>query len=1159
MADFTHLHVHTQYSILDGASSVSGLMDKACRDGMKALAITDHGNMYGVFDFYTKARKKGIKPILGCEVYVAPEGRFVKKGKENRHYHHLVLLAKNKTGYYNLCQLVSLGFIEGFYYRPRIDRELLGQYHEGLIAMSACLAGEIPSAILAGDMDKARETIGWFKQLFGDDFYLEMQRHPTNDPEADQEVYLRQQKVNEALLVLSKETGVKLVASNDVHFVDSGDAVAHDLLLCINTDSDVEDTGRMRYTRQEWLKSPEEMEALFADVPEAIAHTMEIAEKIEEYKLDQDPIMPDFPIPKEFQNADEYLSHLTMEGARKRYKEITPSIQERIDYELGIICRMGFPGYFLIVHDFISAARRMGVWVGPGRGSAAGSVVAYCLGITEVDPLQYGLLFERFLNPDRISMPDIDIDFDNEGRDRVIEYVSDKYGRNRVAQIVTFNSMGAKMAIRDVARVLGLPLPEADRLAKMVVSDNNYKLKQQIEEIPELAEAYQSGSPLVKQTIDYAIQLEGSIRNTGVHACGIIIGRDDLINYIPMAIVRDEKGKDILVTQYEGIWMEKAGLLKMDFLGLKNISIIRNAIELIRQTRNEVVDIKNIPLDDEKTYQLFSRGDTLGIFQFESDGMRKYLRELKPNCFNDLIAMNALFRPGPMQYIPQYCARKHGREAVHYDLPQMEKILQETYGITVYQEQVMLLARELAGFTPGESDHLRKIIGKKKPEELPAVKTKFVEGCRKNGIPEDKIQKIWSDWENFALYAFNKSHSTCYALLAYQTAYLKAHYPAEYMAALLNYSDSIDDITKYMNEARRMGIEVFGPDVNESSYRFTVNNKGCIRFGLGAIKGVGEQAVRCIEEERSKNGPFKDIFDFVERVNLSAVNKKNMEALAMAGAFDSLPGIKRSQYFSADDKGMTFIEHLLRYGNKVQSEKGNVTLFGESHRAMINKPVVPDNGEWSKMEELTREKEVIGIYLSAHPLDEYRFELQSLCTHRLTALSDLSGLRNCEIVIGGMITQVKGGMTKNNHPFGTFVLEDFSGQLKISLFGKDYIAFRNYLIPNNCILIKGKVVPRIYNPLENEIKINEILMLNEASEKMIKSISIKIPLQIIDESFIGTFLSCADKGSIALGFSIYDEVENVSVKMFSRSQRVKITPALIDFLRKYEDVELKIN
>ncbi|MCK4466258.1 MAG: DNA polymerase III subunit alpha, partial [Bacteroidales bacterium] len=1034
MKDFIHLHVHTQYSILDGASNISVLMNKVKEYEMKAVAITDHGNMFGVKAFHNIARRNGIKPIIGCEVYVAKNSRFDRTEKEDRSGDHLILLAKNKTGYQNLVKLVSYAWIEGHYYKPRIDKELLEKYHEGIIASSACLGGELPKAILNEGYERAEEIILQFRELFGEDYYLELLRHKTGNPEIDEDTYKRQEIVNEKLIHFSRKHNVKLIATNDVHFINEEDAEAHDRLICLNTGTDLNDPTRLRYTKQEFFKTKEEMNDLFADIPEALENTLEVAEKVENYKLNHEPIMPDFPIPSGFENEDEYLRHLTYKGAKERYDELTDEIKERIDFELSVIKKMGYPGYFLIVQDFLKAAREMDVVVGPGRGSAAGSVVAFANRITDIDPLKYNLLFERFLNPDRISLPDIDIDFDEDGRDKVLNWVVEKYGINHVAHIITFGTMAAKMAIRDVGRVQKLPLAEADRLAKLVPERPGITLSQAYREVKELENAKSSANELISQTLKFAETLEGSVRHTGLHACGIIIGKKDLIEYLPLCI---SKESNLLVTQYDGNYVEDVGMLKMDFLGLKTLSIIKDAITNIKDSKGIEIDINNIPLDDKKTYELYSRGETTGLFQFESSGMKKYLRELKPNRFEDLIAMNALYRPGPMEYIPSFIKRKHGSEKILYDLPVMKEYLEDTYGITVYQEQVMQLSQAMAGFSRGQADSLRKAMGKKQKKVMDDLMGKFIEGCKKNGYHENKIIKIWQDWQAFAQYAFNKSHSTCYAYVSYQTAYLKSHYPAEFMAAVLsrNISD-IKKITILMAETRRMGIFVLGPDVNESFLKFMVNQDGNIRFGLGAIKGMGGNAAQTIINERKNNGNYKDCFDFVERINLYSVNKKNIEALATAGAFDCFPDVKRGQYFALDKKGSSFVENLVRYGNKVQNEKrtSQKSLFGESAGFEFIKPEIPKTEDWPKLKRLNKEKETIGIFLSAHPLDDYKFEIEHFCTATLSQFNDLESLKGKELTIAGIVTGVKTGTTKTGRPYGFLTLQDYSDSYRFALF-----------------------------------------------------------------------------------------------------------------------------
>ncbi len=1159
--NFTHLHVHTQYSILDGASNIRDLVARASGSGMTALAITDHGNMFGVKEFYNEARARKIKPIIGCEVYVAEKSRFEKTGKEDRSGYHLIVLAKNMTGYRNLVKLVSKSYTEGFYYKPRIDKELLREHREGLIVCSACLGGEVPQAIMNSSKAEAEKIILEFRELFGDDYYLELQRHPSGDPEIDKDVLDNQKTVNRHLVELGNKHGIKLVASNDVHFIKEEDAGAHDRLICLNTGKDLDDPDRLRYTRQEYLKSIDEMHALFSDIPEALENTMEIAGKIEVYDLNHLPVMPDFPIPEGFTGEDDYLRHLTFEGAKKRYRVITDEIRDRIDFELSVIKNMGFPGYFLIVQDFLNAARELGVSVGPGRGSAAGSVVAYCNYITDIDPIRYKLLFERFLNPDRISMPDIDIDFDEEGRDAVLRYVVDKYGKDRVAHIITFGTMAAKMAIRDVARVQKLPLPTADKLAKLVPERPGISLKMAYKEVKELAEERKKGDQDVINTLQFAETLEGSVRHTGLHACGIIISKNELTDHIPVCTSKDT---ELLVTQYDGNHVESVGMLKMDFLGLKTLSIIKDALETIEKSKGVRIDFNQTGLDDEKTYELFSRGETTAIFQFESPGMKKHLRELKPNRFEDLIAMNALYRPGPMEYIPTFIRRKHGREAISYEVPAMEKLLEDTYGITVYQEQVMLLSQEMAGFSGGQADSLRKAMGKKKKQEMDKLRELFTKGCLENGYEEKVVKKIWADWEAFAQYAFNKSHSTCYALIAYQTAWLKAHYPAEFMAAVLsrNISD-IKKITIFMDECRRMDIQVLGPDINDSELKFTVNREGNIRFGLGAIKGVGESAVVKIIEERESSGLFKDIYDFAERVSLHSVNKRVLEALAAAGSFDTFKDVERHQFFATDVKGSTLIENLIRYGSKIQADKvtpqGN--LFGDSPGLIYPKPEIPKADEWTKVEKLNRERDHIGIFLSAHPLDDFRLEIENLTTHSLSDLSDLRELKNREIVIAGIVNSVKEAYTKNGNPFGRMVLEDYRSSWELALFGKDYINFKNYFVKDCPLLIKGRIQPRYYNQDEFELKVKTMSLLANAKEDLIKSISLDIPLSYINREIVRKLSELTDnnKGEVVLKFRIIEKEENMSVSMFSRSKRISLTREVMNFIEKNPDIEVRLN
>ncbi|WP_372754798.1 DNA polymerase III subunit alpha [Labilibaculum sp.] len=1206
---FVHLHVHTQFSILDGAARTGSIAAKAKEDGMAAAAITDHGSMFGVKEFHVACSKAGIKPILGVEAYMAKRGHLRKESKTDASGYHIILLAKNYKGYQNLLKLISIAHIDGMYYKPRIDKDLLEEYNEGLIVSSACLGGEVAQHIMAGNINKAKETILWFKDVFDQDYYLEIMRHPNNDPRLKSDVWENQVRVNKVIRQLGAELGVKVIATNDSHFVNAEDAEAHDVLVCLNTGRDYDDPTRMRYTKQEWFKTTEEMNELFADVPDALANTMEIAEKIEAFELDANPIMPSFTIPEEFGTIEDYkkkydesalieefeeeryeklggydkvisiklesdyLEHLAFEGTKKRYGEVPEDhVIERLRFELNTIKTMGFPGYFLITQDFINWAKNNGVIVGPGRGSAAGAVVAYSIGITDVDPIKYDLLFERFLNPDRISMPDVDIDFDDDGRQEVLDYVTEKYGHDKVAHICTFGSMATKSSIKDVARVLRLDLSEAIRLTKLVPEAPKMSFKKAYEEEPALLEEKDSSNPLIAQTIKFAEALEGSIRQTGVHACGILIGKNPLDEHLP---VMPTKGEELLTTQYDGRFVEDIGLLKMDFLGLKTLSIIKEVLANVKLSRGIDIDINNVDLENEETFQLFSHGETTAIFQFESPGMKKHLRALKPNRFEDLVAMNALYRPGPMEYIPSFIKRKNGEEEIAYDHPIMEDYLKDTYGITVYQEQVMLQSRALGGFTRGMSDTLRKAMGKKQIAMMDKLKVEFINGCHDNpkfmeGVGNDNvkadklIEKIWSDWEAFAKYAFNKSHSVCYAYIAYQTGFLKAHYPAEFMAAVLsrNLSD-IAKVTIFMDECRRMEMPVLGPDVNESYARFTVNKEGAIRFGMAAVKGVGEQAVNDIIEERKK-GPFKDIFDFVERVNLRSVNKRTLENLAMSGGFDSF-GLKRSQYFHPDENDVTFMECLVRYGNKLQAEKNNSqqTLFGDVDDYVVTPPKVPECAEWNKLESLNKEKELIGIYLSAHPLDDYRMEIDSFCNATLTQLSsELASFKDKDINIAGMVTAIRRGTTKNGNPFAIVNIEDFTGSFEMAFFAKDFVEYSNYFIEGLSIFINGRVQTRSWprDSTELEYKIKGINLLSEVMEKRVKEVTIKIPVSSLTNELVTEMASCMEesKGNLKVNFVISDE-RNVRVKMFSRTCRVNLSSELIEYFKNNSDIEFKIN
>jgi len=1157
---FTHLHVHTQYSILDGLSKIPDLIKKAKEDGMQAVAITDHGNMFGVKKFHVEATNAGIKPILGCEVYVARRGMKLKEKKVDGSGWHLVLLAKNKRGYENLMTLVSLAWTEGYYYKPRIDKELLKKYHEGLIALTACLGGEIPNKIINEGVDKAEEALLEYKDIFGDDLYLELQKHQTGDPERDKHVYNDQKYVNTELMKMAVKHGLKVVATNDSHFINAEDAGAHDRLICIGTGKDLDDPNRLHYTQQEWFKTQQEMREIFADVPQALENTQEIVNKVEEYVLNHKPIMPEFIIPEPFEDANAYLKDLTYKGAKERYGTITSEIKERIDFELDTIKNMGFPDYFLIVWDFLKAARNMGVAVGPGRGSAAGSVVAYCLKITQIDPIKYNLLFERFLNPDRISMPDIDIDFDDDGREKVLHWVSEKYGKERVAHLITFGTMAAKSSIRDVARVQKLPLSEADRLAKMVPEKPGTSLKKAIKEVPELKKELENGRPEIQSVIKNAMTLEGSIRNTGTHACGIIIARDHLYKYVPISTVKESVLE--YATQYDGKFIESIGLLKMDFLGLKTLSIIKEALDNIKRSKGVDVDIDNVPLDDKKTYELYSRGETTALFQFESDGMKKYLRELKPTRFEDLIAMNALYRPGPMSYIPNFIARKHGKEKIEYDLPVMEEILKDTYGITVYQEQVMLLSRVMAGFTRGQSDSLRKAMGKKKPEEMKKLKIEYLEGCKKNGISEEKADKIWKDWEEFAKYAFNKSHATCYSYVSYQTAYLKAHYPAEFMAAVLSRNlNNIDKITFFIKEANRMGIQVLGPDINESALNFTVNKQGIIRFGLAAIKGVGETAALDIIHEREENGAFQDIFDVAKRVNLKSVNKRSFEALAQSGAFDTFKDVHRSQYFfKKNENSQSFLERLIKFGAKYKEDQSSTqtSLFGETEAVELEYPSVPECDPWPDPIRLKYEKDVLGFYISGHPLDDYKITIKAACSTDIASLNnDLTQFKNKDITFAGMVTSAVQKTTKKNTLFGIFNLEDFTGSMELRLFSEPYLKMKHLLVPGNNLFIKARVEGSRFDGNNLNINIKEIILLEDTLKRVMNKLTLFFKPDEIDEQLIKQLQEevKASPGSLDLYISILDEKNNRPVML--RAKNSKVDAQLL--LNKLEPLGIQFN
>ena len=1229
MEDFIHLHVHTYYSILDGQSPVEKLVDKAVANGMRGMAITDHGNMFGVKELYNycnkingKLKEQGkepFKPIFGCEMYVARRTKADRvKEKGDAGGYHLIVLAKNYHGYKNLIKLVSRAWVDGFYSKPRTDRADLEKYHEDLIVCSACIAGEVPAKILKGDIPGAREAIEWYKSIFGDDYYLELQRHEVKDPNqrANRETFPLQQRANKELIKLAKEYGIKVVCTNDCHFVDQENAEAHDHLLCLSTGKELNDPTRMLYSKQEWFKTREEMNEIFSDVPEALSNTLEILDKVETYSIDHSPIMPFFPIPEEFgteeetrkrispeelfrefttdENGNEIMSHeeaekkikklggidklyrikfeadylakLAYDGAKRLYGEpLTDEVYERIKFELHIMKTMGFPGYFLIVQDFINSAEdELGVMVGPGRGSAAGSVVAYCLGITKIDPIKYDLLFERFLNPDRISLPDIDTDFDDDGRGKVLEWVEDKYGHDKVAHIITYGTMATKNSIKDVARVEKLPLDISNRLCKAIpdkLPDGmKMNLTNAIKCVPELREAEASANPQMANTIKYAKMLEGTVRGTGIHACGTIICRDAISDWVPVSTAEDKSdpGHKLLATQYDGHVIEETGLIKMDFLGLSTLSIMKETVENIRLTHDGfTLDLDTIPIDDELTYKLYQEGRTIGTFQFESAGMQKYLRELRPTVFEDLIAMNALYRPGPMDYIPSFIARKNGKEPITYDIPCMEKYLKDTYGITVYQEQVMLLSRQLADFTRGESDALRKAMGKKKKAIVDAMKPKFIEGGKKNGHDPKVLEKIWGDWEKFASYAFNKSHATCYSWVAYQTAYLKAHYPAEFMAG--NMSRCLNDITKItklMSECQAMNIPCLGPDVNESEQKFSANKKGEVRFGLSAIKGMGEAAATNIIAERHKNGQYKDIFDFVQRVNLSAVNRKAMESLALSGGFDSF-GIRREQYFAPNAKGDTFVETLLRYGQVYQSEQSSMqnSLFGDMGGVEIQTPPVPDCEAWSTMELLKRERELVGIYLSAHPLDDYAVVLNHMCNLHCPQIGremDKKAFASIEeLTFGGIVTSVSQRWTKTNKPFGIVTIEDFEGQGELALFGEDWTKWQSMLQEEYHIYITAQCVQRFRNnPDAYDMVIKKIEFLSDVKEKSIEKFTVYMDSTMFNDAQL-TDLETTLKnstGNVPLYINIHDAKNNTNVQLYSRNITVDVNKKLLTSL-----------
>ncbi len=1151
---YYHLHVHSQYSVLQAVPDVVELIAKAKSQHMDALALTDFGNMYGAFKFVSEALKHNIKPIVGCEFYVSEERKKTKFTKDNPDKRHTqVLLAKNKIGYQNLAKLSSLGFIEGLYgIHPRIDKELITQYKDGLIATTGGLNSEIPYLILNVGERQAEDVFKWWYQLLGEDFYIELNRHGL--PEED--------RVNETLLRFAKKYNVKYFAANECYYLEQEESNAHDVLLCIK-EGEFQSTpiGSGRGTRfglpnnQFYFKSQDEMKSLFRDLPEVIDTINEIVEKVEKYELKRDVLLPKFTIPKEFETEDDYLKYLTYEGAKKRYPELTPEIKERIEFELETIKKTGYPGYFLIVQDFTSKAREMGVSVGPGRGSAAGSVVAFCTGITNVDPIAYDLLFERFLNPDRVSLPDIDIDFDDEGRDKVLQYVIEKYGHNQVAQIITYGTMAAKSSIRDCARVMELPLAESNSMAKLVPERPGTSLAKAFEEVKELNDI-KKGTDLKAQVLKQAVVLEGSLRNTGTHACGVIITPDDLTKFVPVSTAKDST---MLVTQFDNSVVENAGMLKMDFLGLTTLTIITTALRNIKKRKNIDIDIDKIPLNDLKTYQLYQRGETTGTFQFESDGMQNYLRGLKPDKFEDLIAMNALYRPGPMEYIPNFIARKNGRETIKYDLPEMEEYLKSTYGITVYQEQVMLLSQKLANFSKGDADVLRKAMGKKQKDVLDKMKDKFISGCKKNNHEERVSEKIWKDWEAFAQYAFNKSHSTCYSLVAYHTAYLKANYPAEYMAAVLTHSQSnLDNVTYFIEECRKQGIEVLGPHVNESGVFFEVNKDGQIRFGLGAIKGAGDAAVEVIIMERDAHGPFKDVFDFAKRLSNRSVNKKTFECLALSGALDCFTAYHRRQYIAAKEGDISLTEKVIKYSAKMQQEALSTqgSLFGGSTGTQMPPPKIDAIEPFSEIEKLHFEKEVVGVYISGHPLDNFKFEIDTFCNMGVSSLVELDGNEGKECKLGGIVASVEHRMTKTGRPFGKLFLEDYSGKGEIILWSDDYLKFKSFLMPGLFLFIEGNILRKNWGEQNLEFKIRNIELLNEIGTKRVAGLALRFSAQTVTADFIETLDKLCKKntGNASLRFYLKDDLESIQTELLARSGRIKPTNPFIKDLKKLAEV-----
>jgi DNA polymerase III subunit alpha len=1199
MEKFSHLHVHTQYSLLDGAASIKGLYAKAIKDGMPAVTISDHGNMFGVFDFVAEAYKHTnedgslkVKPIVGCEFYLTENRhrkQFSKEEKDPRH--HQIFLAKNETGYKNLVKLCSLGYIEGLYSKyPRIDKELVLQYHEGLIATTCCLGAMVPQMILKKNEAAAEKEFKWWLDIFGEDYYVELQRHGMAE----------QEKVNQVLIQFAVKYKVKIIASNDSHYVEQDDFNAHDILLCINTGEKLATPALREFTDDDilvknkrfafpndqfYFKTQDEMRQTFAGLEEAIENTREIVDKVELLNLKKNILLPHFTVPKEFTSQEDYLEHLTWIGAKKKYSEFTPELEERIRFELHTIKTMGFAGYFLIVQDFIKAGRELGVFVGPGRGSAAGSVVAYCTGITNIDPMKYKLLFERFLNPDRKSMPDIDTDFDDEGRQKVIDYVVEKYSKNQVAQIITYGTMAAKMSIKDVARVMDLPLPDSNALTKLVPDRPGIELKRilhapftgekslaekealgadDIDNIKKLREFY-NGNQQQAVVLKEAERLEGSVRNTGIHAAGIIIAPYDLMDILPVCITKDSP---LLVSQIQGSVIEEAGVLKMDFLGLKTLNIIKTGLELIKQHHGIEIDIDEIPLDDEKTFQLYQRGDTNGTFQFESTGMQKYLRELKPDKFDDLIAMNALYRPGPLAYIPNFIDRKHGREKISYDLPEMQEYLEETYGITVYQEQVMLLSQKLAGFTKGDADTLRKAMGKKQKSVLDKMKAQFITGTAKNNFPVEICEKIWTDWEAFAQYAFNKSHSTCYAFVAYQTAYLKAHYPSEYMSAVLNHAGAIEKITFFMEECRRMGIKVLGPDINESNNGFSVNAKGEIRFGMSGLKGVGEAAIINILEERTKGGPFKNVFDLVKRVNQRSVNKKSIESLICSGAFDNFKEMHRGQYFYVPPgETISGLDRILRFGNQVQTATTQTTnsLFGDLMMPEIATPKIATCEPWNLTEQLEREKEVTGMYMSGHPLDHYRFELKyydMMPLNEFNEYKDSIGSKpnpGKHIRIAGLVVTAQHRIARNGNKYGSFVIEDYKGNTEIALFRDDYVKLGDYFKPGNLVCVAGTFTQN-YEKTEYRFKVLNVYLIESVKQLLTRQVHIAMPASLLKTEMLEFFQKNLKKnpGNARLRFILSDNRNELKVNLFTLEKGITMNDELSEYIIENPDLEVSV-